>query len=308
MNFKTILAICGVFLSVSSNFANAVDGSFQINAACAAAGCFSGDAAGYPVNISQSGTYDLVGDLTIADQITSAIVVQASNVTINMNGFRIIGPVTCSGTPVVCTPATSGSGNIGIDGWTYSPTNLVVKNGSVTGMGTGILASYDGRVEHIQAIQNGYAGMRARTGTAVTDSTGTYNGSIGIEGRLMIGCVASHNGQFGFAGGGLSGGGGSLIKDSMAISNDGYGVYLGSGTNVVGTTITNNGTGIFSAGSNQILDSMISSNTFAGLQSSQGVESVARSTFIGNNSAGQQWTGNIIQTAANLCGTSTTCP
>ena len=304
---KTILAIAGGSL-LTVNLALAVDGSYQINATCASVGCFAGDSAGYPVTITQPGTYELVGDLVIADQVNNAIVVQANNVTIEMNGYRIIGPVSCSGQPTNCAPATTGGGNVGIDGWTNNPTNLVIRNGSVTGMGTGILASYDGRVEHVQTIQNGYAGIRARTGTAISDSTGTYNGQLGIEGRLMINCVASHNGQYGFAGGGLSGGGGSLIKDSLAVSNDGYGIYLGSGTNVVGTTITNNGTGIFSAGTNQILDSMVSANTFAGLQSSTGVDSVARSTFIGNNSGGAQWTGTIVQTGTNLCGSSTTCP
>lgn len=305
MKAKSMLAICGLCLLAGTQLSFAVDGAYQINAACAAVGCFPGDNPGYPVEITQSGTYDMVGSLTIADQTTTAILVEANNVTINMNGFRIIGPVTCNGTPVTCTPATSGGGNIGIDGWTYNPTNVVVRNGSVTGMGTGILASYDGRVEHIQAVQNGYAGIRARTGTAVTDSTGTYNGYMGIESRLMIGCVASHNGTYGLAAGGAS-----LIKDSIAVSNDGYGIYLGTGTNVIGSTISNNDTGMFSEGSNQILDSMVANNRLFGLTNTQGVDTVARSTFIGNFSGGHQWgaAGTIVQTTPNMCGSSTTCP
>ena len=293
-----VVAVC--FLSIAKP-ATAIDGAYQINAACAAVGCFAGDSAGYPVTIAQPGTYELVGDLSVGNQVSSAIEVQASNVSIEMNGFRIIGPVTCSGTPVVCTPATVGGGNIGINGWAYNPTNLVVRNGSVTGMGTGILASYDGRVEHVQALQNGDAGVRARTGTAVVDSTGSYNGHLGIEGRLLVRCVASHNGQYGLAGGGL-------IKDSMAVFNDSYGIYLGTGTNVVSSTITNNSVGLFSSGSNQILDSLVSNNTLVGLQVTQGADSVSRSTFAGNNGGGQQWGGNVIETGINVCGTSTSCP
>ncbi|HET9031820.1 MAG TPA: type II toxin-antitoxin system ParD family antitoxin [Dokdonella sp.] len=77
--------------------------------------------------------------------------------------------------------------------------NLVVRNGSITGMGTGLLLSYDGRAENIKALRNGHAGMRARLGAAVVDSTGTSNGQVGIEGALITGCVASHNGQYGIA-------------------------------------------------------------------------------------------------------------
>jgi len=308
MNAKFVSGASAICLLLAANIASAVDGAYQINSACAAVGCFAGDSAGYPVTITQPGTYDLVGDLTIADQVASAIVVQANNVTIEMNGFRIIGPVTCSGPPTNCTPSTVGAGNVGIDGWSYSPTNLVVRNGSVTGMGTGILASYDGRVEHVQAIQNGDAGIRARIGTAVSDSTGTYNGHVGVEAGLMIKCVASHNGQYGLAGTGTAAGG-SLIKDSLATFNDSYGVYLGGSGNVVGTTVVENNVGMYTdGGASQVLDSLFASNTLVGVTVHTGVVGIARSTFNGNNSGGLQWGGSVVQMGTNLCGSSTTCP
>lgn len=297
---KTLHALTLGAAMVAAGICHAGDGAYEINQACVDTGCFPGDAAGFPVTITTPGTYRLSSNLTMPNIATGAIVVQANDVTIDLGGFRIVGPITCGGTPTVCTPATNGDGAIGIDGFSSDPTNLVVRNGSITGMGSGLLLSYDGRAEGIKATQNGYIGIRARTGAAVVDSTATANGSIGIEGRLIDRCVASRNRQYGFAA--------MSISNSQAVNNDDYGIYLNIGGNVVGSTVSDNRVGIISLGGAQVLDSVFNGNTLAAIQNTQGTLAVARSTFLDNNGGGAQWGGTIVQLQPNLCGSSMACP
>ena len=87
------------------------DGVLEINQTCAVqTGCFPGDTPGFPVTIDGSAgrSYRLSGDLTIADANNDGIRVDADSISIDLNGFSIIGPGTCSGSPNVCT-LTSGN-------------------------------------------------------------------------------------------------------------------------------------------------------------------------------------------------------
>src|SRR5438046_155584 len=88
----------------------AVDGVVLIDQNRALAGGVTpGDAPGFPVTLSVAGSYRLSGNLTVPDENTNAIVVSADNVTIDLNGFSILGPVVCSGNPVSCN-FTTGTG------------------------------------------------------------------------------------------------------------------------------------------------------------------------------------------------------
>src|SRR5262245_9419341 len=90
--------------------AHAVDGVVLISQTCAAAGCFTGDVAGFPVTITQPGSYRLSSNLDVGTAATSAnitaVEIRANGVTLDLNGFTISGPATC--TNGVCT--TTGSG------------------------------------------------------------------------------------------------------------------------------------------------------------------------------------------------------
>lgn len=287
-----------------SAIAQAISGALEINQACVEEGCFPGDTPGLPVTINTPGTYALTSNLAVTNTSTNVIVVQASDVTIELNGFRIVGPITCGGVPTACSPSITGGGAAGIDGWTYDPTNLVVRNGSITGMGSGLLLSYDGRAESIKAMQNGYIGIRARAGAAVLNSTGTANGQIGIEGGLIDNCVVSRNPQYGIA----TQGDGAVVRNVVVQGNTGYGVYLNPGAVVTGASISGNNVGIYALGGAQIMDSVFKSNAGLAIHNTQGVLAVARSTFIANNGGGSQWAGSVVQLQANLCGESLSCP
>src|SRR5690349_335055 len=81
-----------------------VDGVISINQSRALAGGVTpGDGAGFPVTITQSGSYRLSGNLTIPDLNTGAIQIMADFVTLDLNGFSIAGPVVCTtGTATTC--------------------------------------------------------------------------------------------------------------------------------------------------------------------------------------------------------------
>src|ERR1022692_224651 len=90
---------------------NAVDGVVLISQVQALAGNVTpGDAPGFPVTISVPGSYRLSGNLTVPDQNTTAIQIAADNVTIDLNGFSILGPTVCTGTPAVTSCGPKGSG------------------------------------------------------------------------------------------------------------------------------------------------------------------------------------------------------
>src|ERR1700686_3824069 len=116
----------------------AVDGVVLINQSSALAGNVTpGDAPGFPVTISVSGSYKLTGNLTVPDANTTGIQITADFVSIDLNGFSIIGPVVCSGGSPVNSCNPSGSA----PGISSSNAGISVSNGIVRGVGAGISLS-----------------------------------------------------------------------------------------------------------------------------------------------------------------------
>ena len=106
----------------------AVDGIILIDQNRALAGSVTpGDTPGFPVTISQSGSYRLAGNLTVPDANTTAISITADNVTIDLNGFSIIGPTVCTpasaSAPVTsCSPTGTG---VGVNGGSHRDIKVV---------------------------------------------------------------------------------------------------------------------------------------------------------------------------------------
>jgi hypothetical protein len=104
----------------------AVDGLVLIDQSRALAGSVTaGDTPGFPITISQPGSYRLSGNLTVPSG-QRAIVIAAANVSIDMNGFNITTPV-----------QSPGGGAIAIvsDGAT-APTAFAIRNGRIQGFVT----------------------------------------------------------------------------------------------------------------------------------------------------------------------------
>lgn len=128
-----------------------------------------GDAPGYPITISQPGHYKLMGNLTVP--AGTGILIQASDVTIDLNGFAVVGPGKCKepsslGGAVTCTNLS----DIGINAAeTLVSAGATIRNGTVKGFGYGILMVNDAKVQDVVVSNNGYAvcsSRRAMVGTA----------------------------------------------------------------------------------------------------------------------------------------------
>ncbi len=131
---------------------------------------------GFPFKITQPGSYRLSGNLIVPDADTTAISVVADNVTIDLNGFSIMGPTNCSGPPINCSP--TGEGN-GISGFSLR-TN--VRNGTICGMGSSgisFIGSFDSVVEKVIVNNSGSHGI-ASSGI-VSFCISDFNGGDGIN-------------------------------------------------------------------------------------------------------------------------------
>ena len=224
----------------------AVDGLVLINQASALAGNVTpGDTPGFPVTISTPGSYRLTGNLVITDLSANVIEITSDNVTIDLNGFSLIGPVVCTGSPVSSCPFM-GSGT----GIFSSKSNLTVLNGTIRGMNDGItFVGGDNHIEKVHATSNTSIGIGSGNGQSLVTSCDTsFNGVFGIFGNGKAeGNVAEGNGLDGivFAG---------AMTNNVAANNKGNGI---SGQGVFsGNSATTNG----QAGINAICPSFVSGN------------------------------------------------
>jgi hypothetical protein len=189
--------------------AQAVDGVLEINQACAAGtGCFSGDAAGFPVTIDTSGSYRLTGSLSVStDQ--HGIVVSADDVTLNLGGFSIV-----AGGGALLRSGVSVGGS----------KRAEIANGSIRGFTDhGVEAngvSVDTRLLALRASGNSLLGFSL----------------VGFA-SLVDGCVATNNGTDG-----IRVGPGSLVINSLARGNGGFGLRI-SGAGYRSNVFTDNNGG-----------------------------------------------------------------
>ena len=181
---RTIYALVGVALVslITPPSAIAVDGQVAITQAKAMAGGVTpGDSPGFPVSITQPGSYVLSGNLTVPNASTNAIVISSDHVTLDLNGFAILGPTDCSGGLNPCAGEGPGVG-ISTDSDRF---NITIRNGTVQGMGNyGIALTGDShRVEYIHARSNGRGGIailgsQDRGSSIVQHSSVQRNGGV----------------------------------------------------------------------------------------------------------------------------------
>lgn len=249
-------------LLLAATPALAVDGVVELNATCAtASGCAPGDAAGFPIEISRSGSYRLTSNLDVRAQPASVDVtvirIRANDVTLDLNGFALIGGVICTGTPTVCSAAGTGVGVLADS--TDALSNLVVRNGTIRGMGsngiqletTSVGEGFE--VSGVRAISNGARGIRlSSSGTSsLTGCRAERNATFGISavgaGGLIKGNVVSNNGGTGINASGY------LISENVVVSNVFSGIIGGSNgliSNVLSGNSPNIGVGTVQLGPN----------------------------------------------------------
>ena len=225
-------AIFALLALILSRPSWAVDGVILIDQNKALAGNVTpGDAPGFPVSITRSGSYRLSSDLVVADADTTAIDITgaAGRVTVDLNGFSILGPVTCTGSsagnpvttclPVPSSPSIFGPGT-GVR--SLADRSLTIRNGTISGMGRhGIFISGApmARVEGVTVMGNGQYGIFGGLATVVDNIVeGNLLDGIVFNQGLVRGNNVRRNGGNGIAGTGIGG----LISGNNIYRNGGH--------------------------------------------------------------------------------------
>ncbi len=231
------------------------------------------DTPGFPVTLSDPGTYRLSGNLDVtafpSPEHISVIEVAASDVTIDLAGFSILGGCYYIGCP-------TGTGR-GIYRST-SDARTRVFGGTVTGMGGTGIELGQGAIVRDVIVHRGY-------GDAIT---------LGAHGSVSDCIVSLNSGQ------GISVGAGASIEGNVVIKNGSFGIGLDRGA-VRGNVVSENaGTGI-SCGEECVAERNYSYANSTGLRmqtkglarhnvaannEGNGIESNRDSLVVGNVSAG----------------------
>ena len=162
----SVLSVATSLLSVAlAGPARAVDGVLEINQAAVLA------SGGFPFQITQPGSYRLTSDLVVASTTADAIDVSSGNVTLDLNGFSIVGP-------------GSGSG-VGIKA--NAQPQVRIRNGAVQGMGDmGLFLGPTCAVERMRITNNGDTGVDGGEGCTITGNVVSNNGHHGISASGVI--------------------------------------------------------------------------------------------------------------------------
>lgn len=153
-----------------------------------AGGITEDDAPGFPITLSKPGTYRLTGNLTVSAPNQHAFVVTAHNVTLDLGGFLVQGPVSCTGlgASYACQP---GEG-IGVNG--ASRMFTTVRNGTINGFFMGVNLGAHTRVEDLQVVMSSYVGIRTGENSLVARNL-VSGGHYGIRSMGLIRDNVVHN-------------------------------------------------------------------------------------------------------------------
>lgn len=231
--------------------------------------------------ISQPGSYYLTGNLNVPSG-KSGIMIAASDVTIDLNGYTINGAAgSFFGIQFIAT-------NIG-----YS--NITVRNGSIrncgnTGLNLYSTASAGALIENISASNNGSYGIFVPDESRVVNCSAIANTNTGFQignsrGGVVINCIASNNGGDGFYAvprtvitncrarqntqRGILAGVSAVISGCSVAENTGGGIYANSGSVVRDNAVTGNGNlGIEVVNDTLVEGNSVSSCTAEGVKAS----------------------------------------
>lgn len=283
MTKRSICAAACVSIAVAAGAAWAGDGVVEINQSCVAAGCFAGDTAGFPVTISQPGSYRLTSDLT-PTTAQVGIDVTAADVAIDLAGFSIRSTNDCSGAPdadVTCTVA-----NAAADGIHSSQPRTRVRAGAVVGMGgSGLELGAQAEVSDVTVSDNGHRGIQI--------DSGRISGSSAYENKDF--------GLYVLAGPGL-------IASSIAARNGFTGLLVSKGSVVHSTSIENRGAGIVLSGlgGSLAIGNVVYDNALFGITA--GNEDGYGDNVLNDNNGGGNQVNLGRQLSGNVCGGDLICP
>lgn len=217
-----------------------------------------------PYTITQGGSYYLTKNLGPPGEVAqNGITVNASNVSIDLNGFWLSG----SGTSI---PAIGSTGS--------AHTNIAIRNGTIDGWGAAV-EMFDNSgvsVQNIRAVNNKFGGIAVGAKSLVASCTAIGNGIRGIKanhGSAVSNCVvAGTTGESnGFVGNGIQAFDGCLVVDSVVRETagaGGSGINVGNGSSIVRCAVSlgsgDNLDGIDTGTACKVMDSSVYDNNGAG--------------------------------------------
>jgi hypothetical protein len=156
-------------LILAAGLASPVQAQVLITQAKALAGGVTpGDAPGFPVTLSRRGSYRLTSNLTPPGR-ANAIEVRSPDVTVDLNGFSVIGTFDNTANGIYAWPGGDGD-------------SLTVLNGTIAGFIYGIWAGQFAVVDNVRLVKN-VIGAALSRGARVTRSTIVEN-----DDSVTVGC------------------------------------------------------------------------------------------------------------------------
>ena len=182
----------------------------------------------FPYNITTSGSYKLSSNITVSSTGVTAFLINAPNVTLDLNGYTISGPLVCTN-----TSCNSYASSFAVSS---SQPGTTVQNGFIKGFLTGVYVNSLGHISNL-TISSCEVGIQASQSTVHHNtisncySVGIYSLSGEATDNIVTLC------QYGIYA--LS----SSIMNNTLLSNSTYGLMLQNGV-FFGNTILNNATDI----------------------------------------------------------------
>ena len=200
MNAQRVPIYLALSMFLTSSTVLCGDGVIEINMArVKAGGVTASDAPGFSVTLDQPGSYRFTGNLDLRNetlpQNVRPIRVDAGDVTIDFNGFEIIGNVTCPSGPQNCSP------RLGVWGPAQTANNLTLRNGTIRGLGRrGVqINTGDGTVvENMRIFENWDNGVNLGDHCLIRNSQFALNGNLAINafsGSMAVANTLEANGE-----------------------------------------------------------------------------------------------------------------
>ena len=231
-----------------------------------------------PYTISTGGSYYLTTNL-FAGPGLGAVIIQADNVTVDLNGFTL---------------ANTNIGGVGISVQTAQK-NLVVRNGTIqacSGNGVEARITTGCQFNNLGFFGN-FIGLEGGSNTIVRGciaANNTGDGISALNGSTISECTTAYNGRFGIVVNATT-----VVNLCSSTSNSVNGIRINGTNNVVSSCIVslNVQEGIYSYGKNRITDCAVSANGSRGIfQSGGGGDWIEGCTVTDNGAYGIVTTGH----------------
>jgi len=189
--------------------------------------------ADFPLTITASGSYYLTENVKLTADSSTGITINTSNVTIDLNGFSLIGPAALSitGDGIVCISDAAA--------------NITISNGGLqfwSADGCDLSKAQSSKVTNVVSYGNGGVGILVGTDGIVSNCAVQYNIRSGIKTSDF--CVIDHcTSQFNanYSAYGIECGQSCIVSNCTAHANlSSGGIYVGFGGSIIGCTAYNN--------------------------------------------------------------------